>query len=210
MVSGTNMAYVAGDGHRPIPMADDLLYRRAHAPQEKKPAGLDWAAMTPRCKACGEKSGQLNNDDTCPTCASPAPPPAPPVKKAAAPKPKGRPRKVADAAEVVRLYVDETRTVPQVAETLGCSVPTIRRALKTAEVELRDDRKTNDPAAGHRARVNTMTALKARIDALGTTSREIKEWAVREGLLLEMQLGVPPARLVAEYAAAHDLTEGAA
>lgn len=68
MVTGTSVTYIAGNGHRPIPKADDTVYRKAHTPKPKKPTGLDWDAITPRCTTCGQKSGQLDNTDTCPPC----------------------------------------------------------------------------------------------------------------------------------------------
>ncbi|MBB3041191.1 hypothetical protein [Nocardioides soli] len=70
---GNATAYVAGTGHRPLPKADEHGYRRAHQPRAKKPSGLDWDALTPHCKTCGQKSGQLDNNDTCPTCRGDAP-----------------------------------------------------------------------------------------------------------------------------------------
>ena len=81
MVTGTSLTYVAGDGHRPIPMAGDAPSRRAHAPKPRKPTGLDWDALTPSCKECGEKSGQLDNTDTCPDCRGVQPKPATPVRQ---------------------------------------------------------------------------------------------------------------------------------
>lgn len=75
MPKGPSVHYVAGSGHRPVPIATDLTPRAAHAPQARKPRGLDWSTITPRCKSCQKQSGQLNDDTLCPTCA-PSPTPA--------------------------------------------------------------------------------------------------------------------------------------
>lgn len=266
MPTGTNPTYVSGTGHRPVPMATDLLYRHAHAPQPKKPTGLDWAALTPRCKACGEKSRQLNNDDTCPTCAGPIepPPPKPPKQRRStasrAPRPPREPRTghigpraTTNVAEIKRLYLEEMLSIAKVSDATGHSRNTIRKVLLDAKIELRDDRRLYSGGAnrieaypeefvadvrrlyldhgltqaetaqqlgvspkviyttmakhkiparpdafspGGRGRVNPVEGLKARIDALDTTAREIKEWAIRQGLLHEMQVGLPPSRII--------------
>lgn len=46
-----------------------------------------------------------------------------------------------DRKEIVRLYVEDKRTVPQIAEKLGCNKQTVYSNLKAANVEMRDDRK---------------------------------------------------------------------
>lgn len=41
---------------------------------------------------------------------------------------------------MIRLYVDDGLTAPQVAEAIGCAPKTVRTNLRRAGVELRDDR----------------------------------------------------------------------
>jgi hypothetical protein len=48
---------------------------------------------------------------------------------------------------------------------------------------------------------------KQRLTDLGVSSLEVKEWALGEGLIYGIEVGLPPARLVDAYAAAHDLEE---
>lgn len=45
--------------------------------------------------------------------------------------------------------------------------------------------------------------LKQRLVDLGVTSRQVKDWALGQGLIHELSVGLPPARLVDAYAAAH-------
>lgn len=72
MPTGPSVHYVAGSGHRPVPMATDLTTPMAsHQQRPPKPRGLDWSQLTPRCKGCGEQSSRLNRDDKCPSCADP-------------------------------------------------------------------------------------------------------------------------------------------
>lgn len=65
--TGDSLAYVAATGHLDIPRADGHVYRAPHTPK-KKPTGLNWDALTPTCKGCGQKSGQLDATSHCPTC----------------------------------------------------------------------------------------------------------------------------------------------
>lgn len=65
---------------RPIPKATDHRIRPAHAATREKPKGLDWDALKPSCKGCGERSGRLSDESLCPTCrgeSTPPPGPAP-------------------------------------------------------------------------------------------------------------------------------------
>jgi len=48
-----------------------------------------------------------------------------------------------DFAEVRRLYLDEQLSCPQVAKRLGVSTTAVQRALKRADIPMRDDRATN-------------------------------------------------------------------
>ncbi|WP_435744956.1 hypothetical protein [Nocardioides sp. SYSU DS0663] len=74
--TGDSVAYVGGAKGLDIPRADGHVYRQAHA-TKKKATGLDWDALTPTCKGCGEKSGQLDAASHCPTCRGEAPKPLP-------------------------------------------------------------------------------------------------------------------------------------
>ena len=145
--------YVADIGHRPIPLAADNPYR-GPSQRPPKPKGLDWAALTPKCRACGEKSTKLNRDDWCPACA--APPAA--AEEPQRPKPKrktkrgGRARRAsqppregrARRSDKITLDVDQVAadyaaglTLAQVAEKHGVSHPVIARHLDQAGVARR-------------------------------------------------------------------------
>lgn len=153
MVAGAAVHYVAGSGHRPIPTAAENPYAgpREHA---RKPRGLDWDALTPKCRVCGEKSTRLNRDDWCPTCVGPVI--APPVQRdkprkqrragrakraARAPKPprdtRGRTDKIVlDVQEVAADYASGM-TLLQIATKYGVSHPVIGRHLDEAGVQRR-------------------------------------------------------------------------
>lgn len=94
--------------------------------------------------------------------------------------------------EVTRLYTDEQLTCPQIAEKLGISVVTTRRRLIESGITMRDDRATHS-GWGHRN-------LKRRMDQLGVTSRQIKDWALEQGLITEILVGSPKAHLIEAYA----------
>lgn len=74
-------------------------------------------------------------------------------------------------------------------------------------------RATSRPAAdpegeaGQRpARVNGSTALRARLDAHGITTAEVKKWALTNGLIPSIAVGPVSARLIDAYLNAHDNT----
>lgn len=85
MSTGESMAYVSGGDHIAIPMADQARRpMHGHQTQTPKPKStFDWDAHTPSCRTCGTKTGRLNRDDQCATCAPPelAPPEPQKVKK---------------------------------------------------------------------------------------------------------------------------------
>jgi hypothetical protein len=130
------------------------LYRPHTAPAPK--GGIDWAALTPSCSSCGTKTGALNRDDQCTTCAPPPEPvtvPAPVPAPAPAPKRRpGRPKKEKraprtgpaggrppielDEAAIIEAYTGG-QPASSIGEALGCSSTPIVRILKTAGVELR-------------------------------------------------------------------------
>lgn len=273
MPTGSSIAYVAGNGHLPIPTTSDLLYRRSHQPQQAKPQGLDWSALAPTCGSCTNRSSEVGADGLCPACRAPAPAAvAPPVKPKPAPKKKPKaprphpavkqanrftgPRPGTDTDAIQASYA-AGNTISAVARLTGHCRNTVRRVLLEADVELRDDRATNgglnkiDRAPEFLAEVRRLyvdqhyslaeigrqvhisqrtaktlleqqgivlrpsaatpkkegpapqTTLRERIADLGVTSSDIKAWAVREGHLLSSQPGIPPARVVDAYAAAH-------
>lgn len=108
----------------------------------------------------------------------------------------GRPRKYDDTviAEVRRLYVDKQLSRQEVAAELGIPYKSVQTIMTREGIPARQ---------GQSGRVDGSATLKQRIAELGATSREIKEWALRQGLLAEIKVGIPPARLVDAYAAAH-------
>lgn len=154
MPTGAAVHYVAGSGHRPVPTADQNPYTgpREHA---RKPRGLDWDALTPRCRECGEKSTRLNRDDRCPSCAEPAPDepaqkqPSPRKQRRAGrarraarpPKPpretRARTDKITLDAQAVAADYATGMTLLQVAEKYGVSHPVISRHLDQAGVTRR-------------------------------------------------------------------------
>ena len=108
----------------------------------------------------------------------------------------GRPR-VEDPAlveQVKRLYTDEQLSRTQVADRLGIGHKRVVTIMERHAV----------PARTHQSgRLDGSASMKQRMADLGVTSREIKEWALKAGLIYELAVGLPPARLVDAYAAAH-------
>lgn len=271
MPTGSSIAYVSGTTHVPIPLAADLLYRNAHAPQVAKPTGLDWAALAPTCGGCGRKSSEVAAG-LCPGCRTSAPVVVAPVRRARPtakvkperPKPAARsrvvpkspggptgPRPTTNTAAIVESYLAGNPMI-EVARLTGYARATVRRVLDGAGVPIRDERGgpkvTRTPeflaevrrlyVEEHASLANlagrmhisqqtakalleqqgvvmraaaaspkktgpaAQTSLRARLDALGVTAAEVKEWAVREGHLLELQPGIPPARVVDAFEAA--------
>jgi hypothetical protein len=147
MPTGASVGYISGAGHVPLPAAG-AGYRAAHTPAQRKPNGLDWAALRPKCTTCGTPSSELR-DSLCPAC-TPTPVVATSTPATTGPTltrtVDGRALRGAhvDRAEVVRLYT-EGATVPRIHDQLGYAFGTIRRTLTAAGVELRDDRKHNGP-----------------------------------------------------------------
>lgn len=62
---GNAGVYVAGTAGRPLP-TPAMVTRNQPTPPKR--TGLDWAALTPKCSACGQPSGELNKLDLCPAC----------------------------------------------------------------------------------------------------------------------------------------------
>lgn len=69
---GNTSAGGSTDRSRPLPRADDGK-RSTHTHQRReKPAGLDFAALAPKCTSCGQKRGDVDTSTgLCPTCAGP-------------------------------------------------------------------------------------------------------------------------------------------
>lgn len=55
---------------RPLPKRDDAAPLHPAHERNPKRSGLDWDAITPRCKLCDQRSSQLNLDSHCPSCAA--------------------------------------------------------------------------------------------------------------------------------------------
>lgn len=111
-VRGNALAYTGGTTGRPLPHAGDTTRRGTHTPPAPKKAGLDWDALTPTCKGCGEKSSQLGPGELCPTC-----------RGTTETKVFGKQKTVGDTAygqyseaDVERRYVDDTRLGRDLAE----------------------------------------------------------------------------------------------
>lgn len=102
-------------------------------------------------------------------------------------------------AQVRSLYVDEHRTQAEVAAHLGLTVKIIQNIMGSHHIQPR-------PAAhlGGQPGVDRAIGLKTQIQDLGVSPRQIKEWALRAGLIHEIAVGLPPVRLVTAYADAHN------
>lgn len=113
MVTGSSMSYVSG-GDRPPPLTP-VTYQ----PPRPKPTGLNWPTRTP-----------TQDPHTMPTSLL---------------TPSQEPRAAyrgqhPQVAAMVRLYLDQQLSAPQVAAELGIAPKTVRTHLKRAGVKLRDDR----------------------------------------------------------------------
>jgi transposase len=153
MPTGAAVHYVAGSGHRPLPTAADRPYDGPHD-TPRRPRGLDWDALTPACRTCGEKSRRLDRNDICPTCVGPvAPPPVPKVRKPARQRRAGRAARATKPPRPERVYeritldVDQVAadyaagmTLQQIADKNGVSHPVIARHLDQAGVARRKQR----------------------------------------------------------------------
>ncbi len=113
----------------------------------------------------------------------------------------GKPRVYDDAtvAEVARLYQDEGLSRREVATRAGLPYKTVVTIMSHLGIQARPAASTPGLYPG----VDRATGLKQQIADLGVTPREIKAWALREGLILSIAVGLPPARLVTAYADAH-------
>ena len=108
------------------------------------------------------------------------------------------------AEQLRRLYVDEHLPIGDIAARIGRSYRTTNRLMHQAGISVRVGRPAQSPA---QQAVNGAPTLKQQIAALGVTSRQIKDWALSAGLIYEVQVGLPPARLVAAYTEAHTQPE---
>lgn len=104
-----------------------------------------------------------------------------------------------EVVEAVRCaYLDEQLSIRQVADKLGIQHKSVAKILHRHDIPRRPDAFS----PGYQ-RKDQAAPLKARIAELGVPVRDIKNWAIRVGLLMEMQVGLPPASIVEAYAAAH-------
>lgn len=130
------------------------------------------AALAPeapgrRCRSCGQTFALLVDDALCIRCDAALPTPVagptievPPASSGPVTGPSSsttfetfdKPRRSVrrrstssqvDKTEVIRLYTEERRTIADIAATLHAGKQTVRNILLLADVELRDDRKTN-------------------------------------------------------------------
>lgn len=180
----------------------------------------------------------------------------PPATREKRPAVAGGPRPTTDTTRIRLLYVEELRSIPEIAAITGHARGTVRAVLIGAQIQLRDDRRTKSggkpthdgpelteavrrayvdeglslietgarfriaqqrvkrmlEAADVEIRPHAFSAdyerrdqakpLKQRIAELGVPTRQIKEWAVRVGLLNDVRVGLPSAAIVEAYAAA--------
>lgn len=203
MPTGSPVGYVGARGHRPIPTTSDLLYRRAHADQAPRSTGLDFAALAPSCGLCGVQSMEVSTvDGLCPGCdprprrTTPAPEPV-----VVDGEPRRRRGKFVDRARIIALYT-AGEPVSAIKAATGHSEATIRHTVRDAGIPKRDDRTRPRPA-----QPTTQNALRAGIRSelaeLDVTSREVKEWGLRQRLIQSFQPGLPPRRVMDAYVAAH-------
>lgn len=108
------------------------------------------------------------------------------------------------ADELRRLYTDEHLTIAQISERIGRAYRTTQRLMHEAGIDVRVGRPAQSPA--QRA-INGAPTLKQRITALGVTSAQVKAWALAEGLIYEVQVGLPPNRIVTAFENAHPKPE---
>lgn len=130
--------------------AVDVRLYRPHTPQVRR-SGIDWAATTPTCSACGTRSSRLNRDDQCPSCVAPtAPqaettPPTPRRPRQSTPRSTGprrapgRPRLPLDTDAIVEAYTGG-QSIPDICTALGVDRARVREAILDAHIPLRDDR----------------------------------------------------------------------
>lgn len=102
-------------------------------------------------------------------------------------------------AEIRRLYLDEHHTIAEVAAQLGTTSKVVGTVMRRYDIPSRADAFTTE---GNPRRDNA-GALKNQIQALGVTARDIKDWALGQGLIDHIARGLPAQRLVDAYAAAH-------
>lgn len=109
-----------------------------------------------------------------------------------------------DHPEIIRRY-QAGESAPAIAKTYDATATSIYPILTKHGIT---DRHCNRTLAG--PAVDNASPIKKRLAELGVTSREVKTWAVRTGLLANVARGIPPRAVVDAYAAAHTTTEGAA
>lgn len=200
MVTGQHMDYVGGTDHRPLPMAtSERAYRGVHTPR-KKPTGLDWAALTPRCRKCDRQSGQLDDENTCPGCRAyvvaktPKPTPKQKPRRAAkpttrvvkprmqrerAPRPPAAPRPSRVNERAVIAEYNDGDTCAALAERHGITAQNIRKLLIRNGVQRRDDRATR---SGGQNKAQDDPAFVEQVRAAYTEGLSQKAVAARLGV----------------------------
>lgn len=111
-------------------------------------------------------------------------------------EPERRRQRVTDETvqEIIRRYGDGF-TVPTIARALNLSADTVKRYLRHAGVQLRDDRQ------GQWA-----TRAADRIAAAGATTRQIRVWARENGYPVPLA-GQVPDLIITAYLQAHDQSD---
>lgn len=213
--TGDSMVYVSGTTHRPIPLAKDLQYRKAHAPVAPKPKGLDWDALRPACTGCGTRSSQLNKLDLCPTC-DPVPATSTPADTALSPttpapgrrggrRPAGegdRRRAHIDVEKVVEMYTAGS-SMDEIRDALGHVPRTIRRVLVEAGVEIRPPRRRAKPKTPKPPREPRARAVKPHRDPGVRAVRSDKIVLDTDALVAAYAAGKTLAQLAAEHGCSH-------
>jgi hypothetical protein len=97
--------------------------------------------------------------------------------------------------DVRRLYLEEGLTKVEVAARIGHSAKVVEHVMAAHGIPSR-------PAVARKP-VDHSIGLRQRIAELGTSSREIKTWALDHGLIDHVAVGLPARRLVDAYEAAH-------
>ncbi|CAI9417245.1 hypothetical protein [Nocardioides sp. T2.26MG-1] len=105
-------------------------------------------------------------------------------------------------ADVRRLYTDEHLNQAEVANHLGIGIKVVQNVMRAAHIPTRATA-VERSQAGTSHRTNTLGRLRDAINATGATPRQIKDWALSQGLIPAIARGLPHLGLVEAYAAAH-------
>lgn len=107
------------------------------------------------------------------------------------------------ADKVRRLYLERGLTQAEIATEIGYSPKVVQRVMAERNIQAR-------PAVS-RAGANRASSLKEQTNALavrGITVRDVKTWAIEQGLLEQITRGLPTQRVVTAYLEAHPAEQG--